>query len=107
MDQVLATFGLILFFNELIRIGFGPAALFSSLPPSLSGFVNILPETPYPVFRLLVIGVGLACALGIHLLVSRTRIGAMVRAGANNEAMTAALGVNVRVLRRLVFAAGA
>ena len=107
MDQVLATFGLILFFNELIRIGFGPAALFSSLPPSLSGFVNILPETPYPVFRILVIGVGLACALGIHLLVSRTRIGAMVRAGANNEAMTAALGVNIRVLRRLVFAAGA
>ena len=107
MDQVLATFGLILFFNELIRIGFGPAALFSSLPPSLSGFVNILPETPYPVFRLLVIGVGLACALGIHLLVSRTRIGAMVRAGANNEAMTAALGVNIRVLRRLVCAAGA
>jgi len=107
MDQVLATFGLILFFNELIRIGFGPAALFSSLPPSLSGFVNILPETPYPVFRLLVIGVGLACALGIHLLVSRTRMGAMVRAGANNETMTAALGVNIRVLRRLVFAAGA
>ena len=59
MDQVLATFGLILFFNELIRIGFGPAALFSSLPPSLSGFVNILPDTPYPVFRLLVIVVGL------------------------------------------------
>jgi len=107
MDQVLATFGLILFFNELIRIGFGPAALFSSLPPSLSGFVNILPETPYPVFRILVIGVGLACALGIHLLVSRTKIGAMVRAGANNEAMTAALGVNIRVLRRLIFAAGA
>ena len=106
MDQVLATFGLILFFNELIRIGFGPAALFSSLPPSLSGFVNILPDTPYPVFRLLVIAVGLACALGIHLLVSRTRMGAMVRAGANNEAMTAALGVNIRVLRRLVFAAG-
>ena len=88
MDQVLATFGLILFFNELIRIGFGPAALFSSLPPSLSGFVNILPDTPYPMFRLLVIAVGLACALGIHLLVSRTRMGAMVRAGANNEAMT-------------------
>ena len=107
MDQVLATFGLILFFNELIRVGFGPAALFSSLPPSLSGFVNILPETPYPVFRLLVIGVGLACALGIHFLVSRTRMGAMVRAGANNEGMTAALGVNIRVLRRAVFAAGA
>ena len=81
MDQVLATFGLILFFNELIRIGFGPAALFSSLPPSLSGFVNILPDTPYPVFRLLVIAVGLAAsssmvrprAIAVKRAASRTR----------------------------------
>ena len=107
MDQVLATFGLILFFNELIRIGFGPAALFSDLPDLLSGFVHILPDTPYPMFRLVVIFVGLACALGIHFLVSHTRIGAMVRAGANNEAMTAALGINIKLLRRMLFAAGA
>ncbi len=107
MDQVLATFGLILFFNELIRIGFGPAALFSDLPPSLSGFVYILPDTPYPMFRVIVIMVGLACALGIHFLVSHTKMGAMVRAGANNEAMTAALGINIRILRRVLFAAGA
>ena len=107
MEQVLATFGLILFFNELIRIGFGPAALYSDLPPSLSGFVEILPDTPYPAYRLGVIGVGLACALAIHLFVSRTRIGAMVRAGANNPEMTAALGVNIRILFRLIFAAGA
>ena len=107
MDQVLATFGLILFFNELIRIGFGPAALFSDLPPSLSGFVYILPDTPYPMFRVIVIVVGLACALGIHFLVSHTKMGAMVRAGANNEAMTAALGINIKILRRLLFAAGA
>ena len=60
MEQVLATFGLILFFNEAIRIGFGPAALYSDLPPSLSGFVEILPETPYPTFRLGVIGVALS-----------------------------------------------
>ena len=58
MDQVLATFGLILFFNELIRIGFGPAALFSDLPDLLSGFVYILPDTPYPMFRLVVIIIG-------------------------------------------------
>ena len=69
MDQVLATFGLILFFNELIRIGFGPAALFSDLPKALSGFVNILPDAPYPMFRLVVIIVGLACAVGIHMLI--------------------------------------
>lgn len=107
MDQVLATFGLILFFNELIRIGFGPAALFSNLPPSLSGFVYILPDTPYPVYRLVVIGVGLVCAFGIHHLVTRTKIGAMVRAGASNESMAAALGVNIGLLRRFIFSAGA
>ena len=107
MEQVLATFGLILFFNELIRIGFGPAALYSDLPPSLSGFVEILPGTPYPVYRLGVILVGLACAIAIHMFVSRTRIGAMVRAGANNPEMTAALGINIKILFRLIFATGA
>ena len=107
MDQVLATFGLILFFNELIRIGFGPAALFSNLPPSLSGFVYILPDTPYPVYRLVVIGVGLVCAAGIYHLVTGTKIGAMVRAGASNESMAAALGVNIGLLRRFIFSAGA
>lgn len=107
MEQVLATFGLILFFNELIRIGFGPAALYSDLPPSLSGFVEILPGTPYPVYRLGVILVGLACAVAIHMFVSRTRIGAMVRAGANNPEMTAALGINIKILFRLIFATGA
>ena len=107
MEQVLATFGLILFFNELIRVGFGPAALYSDLPPSLSGFVEILPGTPYPVYRLGVIVTGLACALAIHLLVVHTRIGAMVRAGANNPEMTAALGINIKILFRFIFAVGA
>lgn len=107
MEQVLATFGLILFFNELIRISFGPAALFSNLPSSLSGFVHILPDAPYPTYRIMVIAIGFAIAVGIHLLVSRTRIGAMVRAGANNPDMTAALGVNIRLLRRLIFSIGA
>jgi len=107
MEQVLATFGLILFFNEAIRIGFGPAALYSDLPPALSGFVEILPDTPYPAYRLGVIAVGLMCALAIHLFVSKTRIGAMVRAGANNPEMTAALGINIKILFRLIFATGA
>ena len=107
MEQVLATFGLILFFNELIRIGFGPAALYSDLPPSLSGFVEILPSTPYPVYRLGGILVVLVCAVAIHMFVSRTRIGAMVRAGANNPEMTAALGINIKILFRLIFATGA
>lgn len=107
MDQVLATFGLILFFNELIRIGFGPAALFSDLPTSLSGFVEILPDVPYPTYRLAVIVVGLLLAIGIHLFVSRTKLGAMVRAGASNPDMTAALGINISILFRFIFATGA
>ncbi len=107
IEEVLATFGLILFFNELIRIGFGPAALYSDLPRSLSGFVEILPGAPYPIYRLWVILVGLACAIGIHIFVSRTRIGAMVRAGANNPEMTAALGINIKILFRFIFAVGA
>ena len=107
MEQVLATFGLILFFNEAVRIGFGPAALFSDLPPSLSGFVEILPNVPYPAFRLWVIIVGLLCALAIGLFVSCTKTGAKLRAGAENPEMAAALGVNINSLFRLIFAAGA
>ena len=107
MEQVLASFGLILFFNELVRMGFGPAALFSNLPPMLSGAVTIFPDAPYPVFRLVVIGVGLLAAVMIWLLVTRTRLGALVRAGASNRTMAAALGVNIALLQRFVFAIGA
>ena len=107
MEQVLASFGLILFFNELVRIGFGPAALFSNLPPMLSGAVTIFPDSPYPVFRLVVIVVGLLAAVMIWLLVTRTRLGALVRAGASNRTMAAALGVNIALVQRFVFAIGA
>ena len=107
MEQVLATFGMILFFNELMRVSFGPAALYSTLPPSLSGFVMILPDVPYPLFRLVLIGVGLAVAVAIYVLVRHTRLGAMVRAGADNRTMTAALGINIGMLQRVVFAIGA
>ena len=107
MEQVLATFGLILFFNELVRIGFGPAALFTDLPPALSGSVELFPDAPYPVFRLAVIGVGLLAAVLIWLLVARTRLGAMVRAGASNRAMAAAMGVDIALLQRVVFAIAA
>jgi branched-chain amino acid transport system permease protein len=107
MEQVLATFGMILFFNELMRIIFGPAALYSPLPPSLSSFVMILPNFPYPSFRLVMVGVGIAVAVLIYVLVRHTRLGAMVRAGTDNRIMTAALGVNIGLLQRFVFAIGA
>ena len=81
--------------------------LYFLICPLLSGFVYILPETPYPVFRLIVIFIGLALAIGIYILVAKTRMGAMVRAGAANPDMTAALGVNIHMLRRFIFSVGA
>lgn len=107
LEQVLATFGLIMIFNEAVRISFGSAAIFSELPSAFSGFVYILPDTPYPAYRLLVIVVGLLLALLISVFVTHTRMGAKLRAGAYNQQMTAALGVNIQLLRRVVFAIGA
>ena len=107
LDQVLATFGLILFFNELIRIVWGPASLYSGLPGSISGHVEILPGVPYPAFRLLIILVGLLVALLIYFIVARTKLGMLIRAGASNREMAGALGVNIRMLFTLVFGLGA
>jgi branched-chain amino acid transport system permease protein len=107
LDQVLATFGLILFFNELIAIVWGRAALFASVPPALGGFVELLPGLRYPVYRAVIILVGLAVALLLYVVVSRTRIGMLIRAGASNRTMVAALGVNVRLLYTVVFGFGA
>jgi branched-chain amino acid transport system permease protein len=107
LDQVLATFGLILFFNELIAIVWGRAAIYASLPPALSGHVLVLPGVRYPVYRAVVIAVGLAVAVLLWAVVTRTRVGMLIRAGASNRTMVAALGVNVRLLYTLVFGAGA
>ena len=107
LDQVLATFGLILFFNELIAILWGRAALYTSVPVWLSGHVPLLPGVRYPVYRLLIIVVGLAVAVLLWALVTRTRVGMLIRAGASNRAMVGVLGVNVRLLYTLVFGLGA
>jgi branched-chain amino acid transport system permease protein len=107
LDQVLATFGLILFFNELIAILWGRAALYTTLPQYLQGFVEIIPGSVYPVYRALVIVVGLAVALLLWFVVTRTRLGMLIRAGASNRTMVAALGVNIRLLYTVVFGFGA
>lgn len=107
LDQVLATFGLILFFNELIAILWGRAALYSSLPAWLSGHIQVLPGVRYPVYRALVILVGLAVAALLWVVVSRTRLGMLIRAGASNRTMVGALGVNIRLLYTAVFGFGA
>ena len=107
LDQVLATFGLILFFNELVAILWGRAALYMGLPRWLSGHVLLLPGVRYPIYRALIIVVGLVVAVLLWMLVTRTRVGMLIRAGASNRAMVGVLGVNVRLLYTLVFGLGA
>jgi branched-chain amino acid transport system permease protein len=107
LDQVLATFGMILFFNELVQIIWGRQPLPMSPPAWLSGTVELVPGLPYPAFRLAVIVVGIAVTAGLYLLVMRSRLGMWIRAGASNREMIDALGVNIGLLYTLVFGLGA
>src|SRR6266496_1499290 len=106
LDQVLATFGLILFFNELVRVIWGPAGKSIAVPPFLSHTVQILPGVPYPAYRFALIVVGLVVAILLAWLVARTRLGMLIRAGASNRRMIGALGVNIELLFSLVFGLG-
>ena len=106
LDQVLATFGLIFFFNELTRMIWGRRPLFMEVPPSLAGSVPLFGGLNYPVFRLAIILVGILVALFLYLLFSRTRLGMQIRAGATNREMIGALGVNIPLLYTLVFGLG-
>ncbi len=107
LDQVLATFGLILFFNDTVRLVWGPAGLSLPLPPWLSSAVELLPGVYYPMYRLSIIIVSLAVAAFLYVLVMRTRLGMLIRAGASNREMIGALGINIRLLFTLVFGLGA
>ena len=107
LDQVLVTFGLILFFNELIAIIWGRGSLYTSLPAWLQGHVNLFTGSRYPVYRLVVLAVGLAVAVLLWYVVTRTRLGMLIRAGATNRTMVAALGINIRLLYTVVFGFGA
>jgi branched-chain amino acid transport system permease protein len=107
LDQVLVTFGLILFFNELIAIIWGRGSLYTSLPTWLQGHVDLFTGSRYPVYRLVVLAVGLAVAVLLWYVVTRTRLGMLIRAGASNRTMVAALGINIRLLYTVVFGFGA
>jgi branched-chain amino acid transport system permease protein len=107
LDQVLATFGLILFFNEVVRLAWGKSALYMTLPEVLSGNVMVLPGVRYPVYRLAIIATGALVALLLYVFIARTRIGMLIRAGASNRVMLGALGVDVTLLYTLVFGLGA
>jgi len=107
LDQVLATFALILIINQSATMLFGRQPLFVPMPPALSHSVTLLPGLVYPVYRLVVIAVGLSVAGGLALLINHTRIGMLVRAGATHREMVRALGVDIRLLYTLIFGLGA
>ncbi len=107
LDQVLATFGLVMVITEAVEMIWGAAPLTVSMPEALSGSVPLIGPLRYPVFRLAIIAAGLLTALGLWLVITRTRIGMRLRAGASNRAMLSALGVDVRKLFTVIFAFGA
>jgi branched-chain amino acid transport system permease protein len=106
LSQVLATFALILILNEAVRLVWGSDAPLP-IPAALSGPVELLPGLRYPAYRLLIIAVGLAVAVLLYFLISKTRIGMRVRAGASNREMALAMGVDIKTLFTLVFGIGA
>ena len=104
--QVLGTFGLILVINEVVRIVWGPSPLFIDVPAALSGTVNLF-GLPYPSYRFAIIATGLAVGAALYLVIHRTRVGMLIRAGASDAMMVSALGVNIKLVNALVFCVGA
>lgn len=107
LDQVLATFALILILSEGTRWVFGSFPLYLDLPAYLSGVVQLPGGLDYPLYRLVIIAIGLCIAAGLFLLISKTRLGIQIRAGENDREMIAALGIDITKLYTIVFALGA
>jgi branched-chain amino acid transport system permease protein len=106
LDQVLATLGLIMFFNEVVRMVWGSQPVFTAQPAWLNGSLQF-GDFSYPAYRLMIIAAGLLVAAGIHVLIHRTRVGMLVRASSTHPDTVAALGVNARLLNTLLFSVGA
>ncbi|MCS6763089.1 MAG: branched-chain amino acid ABC transporter permease [Candidatus Protistobacter heckmanni] len=107
LDQVLATLGMTLFTNELVSMAFGRRPPTMDMSSFLAGLVQVLPGLMYPVMRLAFIAAGVFVAVGLWLLITRTRVGMLVRAGADDCEMVDALGIDIRHLYTLIFALGA
>ena len=107
LDQVLATFALILIFSEATRWLFGSFPLYLNIPDYLAGPVTLPGGLQYPLYRLTIIAAGLAVAGGLFVLITRTRLGIQIRAGESDREMIAALGVDITRLYTVVFALGA
>lgn len=107
LDQVLATFGLILVLTTTAHLIWGPQGISVPLPSWLKGQVSFSETLIFPVYRLVIIGAGLLAALGLYVLVTQTRLGMLIRAGASNRRMVSALGINIDRLFAVVFSLGA
>jgi branched-chain amino acid transport system permease protein len=107
LDHVLGTFGLLIFFNDLVRLIWGSAGMTLPLPSEMLKAVQVIPGVYYPVYRLVIIAVTLAVAALLYFTVMRTRLGMLIRAGASNREMVGALGINIKLLYTLVFGLGA
>jgi branched-chain amino acid transport system permease protein len=106
LDQVIATFGIIIFLNQAVKLVWGAAPLSLPIPDVLSGSISLMPGLLYPVWRLVIITSGLAVGALLYGLVTYTRVGMLVRAGATNAPMVSALGVDIRRLFMIVFGFG-
>jgi branched-chain amino acid transport system permease protein len=106
LDQVLATFGLILFFNEVVQMIWGPQPYYTAVPEVLNGTIELF-DFSYPAYRFAIIATGLLVAAGCYLLMHKTRLGMLIRAGADNAPIVNALGVNISRLNAVLFGLGA
>ena len=104
--QVLATFGLILVLNEVARIVWGQSPVFLSVPDVLSGTINLF-GLEYPSYRFAIIAVGLLVGAILYVVIHKTRVGMLIRAGASDAEMVSALGVNIRAINTVVFGVAA
>jgi len=106
LDHVLLTFGLIYIFEELRSMLWGDDVHSVAIPDLLSASIPLTDNLSYPVYRLFISGVCIALAIGLYLLIAKTRLGMKIRAGAFNRGMTEALGVNIKLIHAIVFALG-
>ena len=107
LAQVLATFGVILVADDLVKMIWGPSPVMAPTPAALSGPIEIIDGLPYPAYRLVILGAGVAVALALYLLVNHTRVGMRVRAGASDRPMAELMGVHVGRIFNGVFLLGA
>lgn len=107
LDQVLATFGVTISINELVVVIWGREPLFMPVPAALSSQVELLPGLIYPTYRLAITAVAVAIGVALYVILTRTRLGMLVRAGADDRQMVALLGTNIDRLYTIVFVLGA